>query len=551
MCLKHPFRRALAHHFVDLDLVAPKLAQAGQRCVALARVERHLVAQHVAQAQHPVAREIGIDHLDVGRAVRQVVAARQRVAQRVVAARVVDRGDLHRLFLFGIAQRKEPQVAHDLGAEELLDEAFVAVIGPGVLQHAAPIAAAGDGGKPFAVLGLGRLADPLHVAHHGKAERIGVDAGIARMIVARLEQHARMAVQDFEHRAVADPPLLVQLVEDVEMHEAGAALVHHLRLALRIEILREVAHDPEHLPLPRLQHRAVTFEEIDQVLFGQAERMAALGGAGLVVLRAVLARNCCNCCKKSSFVLAGVLLKMGGYGLIRINVSMFPDVAVDAAVPMAILALISILYGAMVTFRQTDVKRLIAYSSVSHMGFVLLGISSIGATAGNLSPIGLTGAAMQLFTHGTITGLLFVMVGVVYDKAHTRHIPDLGGLAARMPIAAIAFMIAGLASLGLPGTSGFAAEIMVFLGTFPVHGGITALATVGVLLAAGYVLWTVQQVLFGPQDERWVHLTDVSPIEAVAPTLLMAAILIVGIYPALLSDVFKSGINDLILRLTG
>lgn len=250
-----------------------------------------------------------------------------------------------------------------------------------------------------------------------------------------------------------------------------------------------------------------------------------------------------------SVMLAGVLLKMGGYGLIRINVSMFPDVAVDAAVPMAILALISILYGAMVTFRQSDLKRLVANSSVSHMGFVLLGISSIGATAGNLSPIGLTGAAMQMFTHGTITGLLFVMVGVVYDKAHTRHIPDLGGLAARMPIASIAFMIAGLASLGLPGTSGFAAEIMVFLGTFPVHGVITVLATVGVLLAAGYVLWMVQQVLFGPQYERWAHLTDVSRIEVVAPILLMAAILIVGIYPALLSDVFKSGINDLILRL--
>ena len=252
-----------------------------------------------------------------------------------------------------------------------------------------------------------------------------------------------------------------------------------------------------------------------------------------------------------SVMLAGVLLKMGGYGLIRINVSMFPDVAADAAMPMAILAVISILYGAMVTFRQSDLKRLVANSSVSHMGFVLLGISSIGATTGNLSPVGLTGAAMQMFTHGTITGLLFVMVGVVYDKAHTRHIPDLGGLAARMPVAAIAFMIAGLASLGLPGTSGFAAEIMVFLGTFPAHGVVTALATVGVLLAAGYVLWMVQRVLFGPQHERWEHLSDVSPVETVAPTLLIAAILIVGIYPAVLSNVFKSGINDLFPRLIG
>ncbi|MCH8939815.1 MAG: NADH-quinone oxidoreductase subunit M [Chloroflexi bacterium] len=252
-----------------------------------------------------------------------------------------------------------------------------------------------------------------------------------------------------------------------------------------------------------------------------------------------------------SVMLAGVLLKMGGYGLLRINVSMFPDVAKDAAVPMAILAVISILYGAMVTFRQSDLKRLVANSSVSHMGFVLLGISSIGATAGNLSPVGLTGAAMQMFSHGVVTGLLFVMVGVIYDKAHTRHIPDLGGLATRMPIAAVVFMVAGLAALGLPGTSGFAAEIMIFLGTFPAHGVITALSTIGVLLGAGYVLWMVQRTLFGPQRERWAHITDISAVEAVAPMLLMAAILIVGIYPAIVSDVFRAGVNDLFPRLMG
>jgi NADH-quinone oxidoreductase subunit M len=158
---------------------------------------------------------------------------------------------------------------------------------------------------------------------------------------------------------------------------------------------------------------------------------------------------------------------------------------------------------------------------------------------------------MQMFSHGVVTGLLFVMVGVIYDKAHTRHIPDLGGLATRMPIAAVAFLVAGLAALGLPGTSGFAAEIMIFLGTFPAHGVITALATIGVLLAAGYVLWMVQRTLFGPQRERWAQLTDVSAVEAVAPMLLMAAILIVGIYPAIVSDVFRAGINDFFPRLMG
>ena len=249
-----------------------------------------------------------------------------------------------------------------------------------------------------------------------------------------------------------------------------------------------------------------------------------------------------------SVMLAGVLLKMGGYGLIRINVSMFPDVASSAATALAVLAVISILYGALVTFRQTDLKRLVANSSISHMGFVLLGVSSVGAASGHIGPVGLTGAAMQMFSHGVVTGLLFVLVGVVYDKAHTRHIPDLGGLAGRMPFAAVAFLIAGLASLGLPATSGFAAEIMVFLGTFPVHGVLTGLATVGVLLAAGYVLWTLQRSLFGPPRERWAHLTDVSVVEAVAPALLLVAIMAVGVYPALVSDVFTTGINDLLPR---
>lgn len=251
-----------------------------------------------------------------------------------------------------------------------------------------------------------------------------------------------------------------------------------------------------------------------------------------------------------SVMLAGVLLKMGGYGLIRVNVSMFPDVAAEAATALAVLAVVSILYGAFVTFRQTDLKRLVANSSISHMGFVLLGVTSVGAAADHLTPVGLTGAAMQMFSHGAVTGLLFVMVGVVYDKAHTRHIPDLGGLAGRMPFAAVAFLVAGLASLGLPATSGFAAEILVFLGTFPAHGALTGIATIGVLLAAGYVLWTLQRSLFGPPRERWAHLTDVSAVEAVAPVLLMAAILAVGLYPALLSDVFTSGVNDLLPRFT-
>ena len=244
-----------------------------------------------------------------------------------------------------------------------------------------------------------------------------------------------------------------------------------------------------------------------------------------------------------SVMLAGVLLKMGGYGILRVNVGMFPDLAQDAALAIAVLAVINILYGAMVTLRQTDLKRLIAFSSISHMGYVLLGVASIGA-ADAVSPIGLTGAAMQMFTHGTITGLLFVGVGLIYDKAHTRHIPDLGGLVARMPFVAIVFAVAGMASLGLPATSGFVSEVMVFLGTFPVYGLLTVLGVVGILITAGYILWTLQRTLFGPMPQRWANLSDATLVEAVAPTLLVVAILVVGIYPAFLTDVFSTGVGE-------
>ena len=165
-------------------------------------------------------------------------------------------------------------------------------------------------------------------------------------------------------------------------------------------------------------------------------------------------------------MLAGVMLKMGGYGLLRVNAGMFPEQLQSYALPVVALGVISVLYGAVVTLRQTDLKRLIAYSSVSHMGLVLVGVGSVAVTGAALTDSGLTGAAMQLFTHGTITGLLFVAVGIVYERTHTRHIPDLGGLANRMPIVSAAFLLAGAASLGLPALSGFVSELLVFFGGF-------------------------------------------------------------------------------------
>ena len=243
-----------------------------------------------------------------------------------------------------------------------------------------------------------------------------------------------------------------------------------------------------------------------------------------------------------SVMLAGVLLKMGGYGMIRVSAGMFPDVIADAARALAVFGVINVLYGAMVTLRQTDLKRLIAFSSVSHMGFVLIGISSVAGVAG----VGLTGASMQMFTHGTITGLMFLLVGMLYAKAHTRYIPDLGGLASRMPVLATAFLVTGLASLGLPGTSGFVSEILIFLGTFPVWSWHTALAAFGIVITAGYILWMVQRVLFGPPKDRFSSARDVSPMEMVPIFVLIVAVLAVGIYPAFIVDAFASGVAPIV-----
>lgn len=243
-----------------------------------------------------------------------------------------------------------------------------------------------------------------------------------------------------------------------------------------------------------------------------------------------------------SVMLAGILLKMGGYGLIRLNVSIFPDIAKQYQPLLIAFAVISIILGALAVFKQKDLKRLIAYSSVSHMGFVLLGI-------GSLSTIGLTGAGMQMFAHGTITGMLFMAVGLIYERAHTRQIPELGGLASRMPIIAIMMVLAGLASLGLPSMSGFVSELTVFIGTFSQYQVATIIAVSSIALTAGYILWTVQRVLFGPETEKASHLSDTTAIEMVPLLVMLGLIFLVGLYPAVITDYLKLGIEPLMARL--
>ena len=244
-----------------------------------------------------------------------------------------------------------------------------------------------------------------------------------------------------------------------------------------------------------------------------------------------------------SVMLAGVLLKMGGYGIIRFCLGLMPDVAKDYSTLLATLAAVSVVYGAIVTLRQTDLKRLIAYSSVSHMGFVLLGVAGLGVTS-------VSGAALQMFTHGTITGMLFVMVGLLYERTHTRQIPEMHGLASRLPFIGLGFVFAGFASLGLPGLSGFAAEMTVFLGSYHAHEVATLFVVTGVVLAAAYILWTVQRVMHGPLDERWANLDDANAWWDRLPVVVLAiSIIAVGVYPAMLTDVIRLGVEPIIARL--
>ncbi|MFQ6122314.1 MAG: NuoM family protein [Dehalococcoidales bacterium] len=251
----------------------------------------------------------------------------------------------------------------------------------------------------------------------------------------------------------------------------------------------------------------------------------------------------------ASVILAGVLIKMGGYGMIRLCVTLFPQVAQDYALLLVVLAVIGVLYGAAVTMRQNDFKRLIAYSSISHMGYVLLGIFALGR-------VSLVGATLQMFSHGLITGLLFAMVGVVMHNTHERDLRKLGGLSRQVPIIAAVFSIAGLASLGLPTTSGFAAEFLVFVGSFSstVVPGIqvyTILGVLGVVLTAGYILWMLQRAFYGPVLEQYNGTADADILEQVYMFAFIAVIMLIGIYPAILTDVIKLGISPIMGLLGG
>jgi NADH-quinone oxidoreductase subunit M len=240
-----------------------------------------------------------------------------------------------------------------------------------------------------------------------------------------------------------------------------------------------------------------------------------------------------------SVILAGVLLKMGTYGMLRVNYAMFPEIARDTSWYLALFAFINIVYGALCAMAQKDFKKLIAYSSVSHMGVVLLGMAALNTQ-------GMVGAVFQMFNHGTITAMLFLIVGVIYDRAHTRDLDAFGGLALTMPRYTGIMTVAFFAALGLPGLSGFISEAFSFLGAFQTHRAVTIASTLGIVLTAGYMLWTLQRVFLGQPNEKWKALPDLNGREALTLVPLAVIVITLGVYPSLMLELMTSSLNHLV-----
>ncbi len=244
-----------------------------------------------------------------------------------------------------------------------------------------------------------------------------------------------------------------------------------------------------------------------------------------------------------SVILAGVLLKLGGYGFIRFALPLYPQAAHDLAGIIIVLSLIAIIYGAIVAIVQPDLKKLVAYSSVSHMGFVTLGIFVF-------TQQGLEGAVMQMITHGIITGALFLCVGVIYERTHDRTIANMGGLASRTPVYAAIFGFFMFASLGLPGLAGFVGEFLVLVGTFLVSPVAAAVATFAMVFAGVYLLWMFQRVVFGQPSEFLLklghHLTDIDRTEVLTLAPLFVLTIVIGIYPAIVLDFIQAPVGQLL-----
>jgi NADH-quinone oxidoreductase subunit M len=242
-----------------------------------------------------------------------------------------------------------------------------------------------------------------------------------------------------------------------------------------------------------------------------------------------------------SMILAGVLLKLGGYGFLRLVLPLFPDQAREFAPWLAALATLAIIFGAFGAYGQTDFKRLVAYSSINHMGFVILGIAAAALSTGTENAlIAINGAVLQMFMHGLYSAGMFFLVGVIYDQAHTRDLSKFGGLWATLPVYGTVLIFTSMASLGLPGLGGFVSEFMVVRGAWPVLWVATALSTIGLLFNGAYTLKALRDVLHGPLNKHWSgHLREITTRELIIMAPLMLLILVIGIWPSWIVSVIN------------
>ncbi len=245
-----------------------------------------------------------------------------------------------------------------------------------------------------------------------------------------------------------------------------------------------------------------------------------------------------------SMLHAGVLMKLGAFGILRVGMVLLPEGAQVWAPVLIGLGTVNVMYGAVSALAQRDLKYVVGYSSVSHMGYVLMGLATLNVT-------GINGAVLQMFSHGIMTALFFALVGFIYDRAHVRDIGVLEGLAKRMGVTASFFAVAGLASLGLPGLSGFVAEFLVFLGTFQTYPVAGVFAVIGAAITAVYILRLVAKVFFGPLDPRWAGLTDATRLELGATTLLVFFLALWGLYPWYIMKVIDSAVVPVVAAIGG
>jgi NADH-quinone oxidoreductase subunit M len=237
---------------------------------------------------------------------------------------------------------------------------------------------------------------------------------------------------------------------------------------------------------------------------------------------------------------AGVLMKLGAFAALRVWIMLLPEGAQYWRWLILILALVNVVYGAFIAMVQTDFKYVIGFSSVSHMGLVMLGFAT-------LNKDGLTGSGIQMFSHGVMTALFFAVVGMVYDRAHTREIGELGGFSKKMPWVAVAFIIGGLVSMGMPGFSGFIAEFPIFMGVWQVQPIIAIIASISIVITASYIIRIIGRVFFGPMSEEFDHhIGDVTVKDKIALTLLCIIMITIGVFPSIMSGLVSSGVNHIL-----